>query len=318
MSKGFLFFLITFAFAVSGIDATEGEETYSGPTETHNGPTEVHNGPTETYDGPTATETNPAAITARWIDWQRGKFVIQVTVEIAASHTPKTRYKAERRIANLIPIVFIEEVADICVDSYHRIGDTYRENGETLEKLKELALTGKKESASYSADMKSVKATYTFPIFGESGLLNFFVSHSHPYPTRKAFGFVPTKRYTGIVIYAKGEYPLYGENGTEGSLKSSLFPKIFDEAMKTVVEKEQCDPESLKRWGMAQYSDSLAVERFSPRIGRFPLHIIARGIYGKNGTDIIIPTEDTKQLLALRENRDLLIQGRILIIVDNP
>jgi len=289
MPKGFLYLLITFAFAVFGIDGIVGEETEIVPVET-----------------------------SHWIDWERGKFVIQITVETAASHTPKTRYKAERRIADLIPVVFIEEVADICVDSYHRIGDTYRENVETLERLKDLAFRGKKESASYSADMKSVRATYTFPIFGERGFLNLFVSHNHPYPIRKAFGFVPTKRYTGIVIYAKGLYPLYGEKGRESRLMPGLLPKIFDEAMKTVVEKEQCDPESLVRWGMAQYSDSLDLKPFSPRIGSFPLHIVARGIYGKNGTDIIIPTEDAEKLLALKENRDLLIQGRILIIVDNP
>ena len=303
MPKRFLVLLITFVFAVSGIDAVEGEETESAPAETESAPAE--------------TESAPAPITSHWIDWQRGNFVIQVTVETVAPHTPKTRYEAERRVAELIPVVFIEEVADICVDSYHRIGDAYREDGETLERLKELALSGKKESASYSADMKSVRVTYTFPIFGESGFLNFFVSHSRPYPTRKVFGFVPTKRYSGIVIYAKGVYPLYGKS-REGSLEPGLFPKIFDEDMKRVIEKEQCDPESLKRWGMAQYSDSLDLKSFSPRIGSFPIHIVARGIYGKNGTDIIIPTEDAKQLLALRENRDLLIQGRILIIVDNP
>lgn len=289
MPKRFLILLITFAFAVSGIDAIRSEESKS----------------------------SPAAITSHWIDWQRGKFVIQATVETATPHTPKTRYEAERRVANLIPIVFIEQVADISVDSYQRIGDTYREDGETLERLKELAHSGKKESASYTADMKNVRVTYTFPVFGERGLLSLFVSHRRSYPIRKALGFVPTKGYSGIVIYAKGLYPLYGK-AREGSLKPGLFPKIFDEGMKTVVEKEQCDPESLKRWGMAQYSDSLALERFGPRIGRFPLHIIARGIYGKNGTDIIIPTEDAQQILARRENRDLLVQGRILIIVDNP
>lgn len=318
MPKGFLFLLITFAFVVSGIDGIVGENTYSAPEGTERAPEGTESASKGTENAFTGIETEPPAITSHWIDWERGKFVIRVTVETAASHTPKTRYKAERRIADLIPIVFIEQVADISVDSYHRIGDLYRENGEILERLKDLALKGKKESASYSADMKNVRATYTFPIFGESGLLNFFVSHIHPYPIRKAFGFVPTKRYTGIVIYAKGVYPLYGKKVREGRLKPALFPKIVDEAMKTVVEKEQGDPESLVRWGMAQYSDSLDLKPFSPRIGSFPLHIMARGIYGKNGTDIIISTEDANRLLALRENRDLLIQGRILIIVDNP
>lgn len=241
--------------------------------------------------------------------------MIQVVIETAPPHTPKTRYNAEQLISDLIPNIFADEVAKVRLDSSRLIGDTYREGGEILEKLKSLALSGRRESSSYAADMKSVRITYTYPIYGEGGLLSFYLTHTRSFPVRKVLGFVPDKEFTGIVIYAKGEYPLYGKD-RNGSLRPSLFPKIFDEEMNEVVQKENCDPESLKRWGMAQYTDSLALERFSQRIGRFPLHIMARGIYGINDTDLIISTDDANKLLALEENRNLLVQGRILIIVD--
>jgi hypothetical protein len=251
------------------------------------------------------------------IDWLRSQFILEATLSRQGPLTLKTRYRAERYITDNLPVFFVEHVGNFCLDSYRLIGDYFDENGDYLERLKELALEGKKESASYSSDMKSIQVTYSFPLFGETGLISLFVSHTRPFPARKAFGFVPTKQYTGVVIYAKGEYPLFGKSDRE-KVRPSLFPKIFDEQMRIVIEKERCDPESLKRWGMAVYSESLDFKPFSPRVGSFPIHIMARGIFGKNNTDIIIPTESARQLLALKGNRDLLIHGRILVIVDSP
>jgi hypothetical protein len=287
MPERFLLLVLTFGLTLSAIGAIEGP----------------------------GSERAPEPVASRWIDWQRGRFVIQVVVETAPPPAPKTRYDAEQRIADLIPNIFADEVAKVCLDSSRQIGDSYREGGGILEKLKELALSGKRESASYAADMKSVRIVYTFPIYGEDGLLSFYLTHTRPFPIRRVLGFVSVKEFTGIVIYAKGEYPLHGKN-RNGSVKPSLFPKIFDEEMNEVFQKQNCDPESLKRWGMAQYTDSLNLERFSQRIGRFPLHIMARGIYGINNTDLIIPTDDAQKILALEENRNLLVQGRVLILVD--
>ena len=50
------------------------------------------------------------------------------------------------------------------------------------------------------------------------------------------------------------------------------------------------------------------------RIGSNPLRILARGVFGRNDTDLLIPTESAHRLLATADNRRLLREGRILVV----
>ena len=43
---------------------------------------------------------------------------------------------------------------------------------------------------------------------------------------------------------------------------------------------------------------------------------MARAVFGKNRTDLIIPVLDARRILALPHNTDLLQQGRIIVIFD--
>ena len=157
---------------------------------------------------------------------------------------------------------------------------------------------------------------YGFALFGEGGITGLFVQHRRAYPVRRVLGFAPTARFSGVVIYAKGSYPVFAAQ-REGALRPALFPRLFDERMEVVIERARCDPDALRSRGLAAYTDSLDTGRFADRIGSFPLQILARGIYGAAGTDIIIPNRDAERLLGLPENRELLRQGRILIVVDS-
>jgi hypothetical protein len=45
---------------------------------------------------------------------------------------------------------------------------------------------------------------------------------------------------------------------------------------------------------------------------------MARGVFGRNATDLLLPREAARQLLSREGNRQLLREGRILIILDRP
>ena len=63
--------------------------------------------------------------------------------------------------------------------------------------------------------------------------------------------------------------------------------------------------------------DRLQIFRLLVRAGPLPLRLVARGVFGDNATDIVIPTEGALQLLTLPENMQLLRDGKIVIIYDS-
>ena len=205
----------------------------------------------------------------------------------------------------------------VTLDSFYSVGESIKENTEAALSLSKAAQAKKKTYTHLSRDLKEVLVRYDFPFFGESGIILPLLTHTNSFPIERYLGYVPTRDFKGLVIYARDSYPSYGKEGEE-KVKPALFFRIFDEELNLVLEREMCDPLSLKKWGMAAYSYSLDETPFLPRVGANPLRTMARGVFGKNGTDIIIPNKTARQLLAEESNHRLLREGRILIILDQP
>jgi hypothetical protein len=164
-----------------------------------------------------------------------------------------------------------------------------------------------------SEDLSAARLAWTFPLFGPQGVASLFVTYEVPSPLPRALGDVAAGRYTGVVIYAAEPLASYGTSG-QRLPQPALFPRIFDEGMSLVLDKEMCDPASLRRWGMVAYTSDPADPGPAERIGPNPLRILARGVFGRNDTDLLIPRESARRLLASDENRRLLLEGRILVV----
>ena len=46
-----------------------------------------------------------------------------------------------------------------------------------------------------------------------------------------------------------------------------------------------------------------------------PLRTVARGVFGINATDLLLPKEAVDRLLVREANREMLSQGRVLIVI---
>lgn len=264
------------------------------------------------------------------VNWHKGVLIIDVRMDInnQMKLLPKSRYLAEKEIERVLPALFIEAILDIPIDSFQTIGERIKGNEAFFRELNDLALSGSRKQFAYlSQDMKQVHVRYEFPFFGDRGLITPFIEHSRPYPIKRVLGFVPSRSFTGLVIYAgsgkdnsnvgeagKG-YPAYGKNVKE-RIKPCFFPKLYDEDMNLILNPEMCEPEYLMKWGMVAYTDSVDEKAHLERIGVFPLRTMARGVFGKNSTDILIPNDIARKLLSREGNHELLKKGRILIIID--
>jgi hypothetical protein len=134
---------------------------------------------------------------------------------------------------------------------------------------------------------------------------------------------VPTAAYTGIVIIADTELPVYGRNLRALPLPC-FFPKIWDTEMNLIFERNMLESGTGKAGGMVRYVSGEAIFRPTPSgldegllelVGPKPLRIIARGVFGIRPTDPVIDREDALLIISSEENRRLLREGRVALVL---
>jgi hypothetical protein len=253
------------------------------------------------------------------VDWEQGVLILdtRVAVEPGQLH-PDLRYRAQRRVERLLPALIVEAVLPVALDSFFTVGERIKEDDRLFQALTEAAMSGMvEEFSSLSKDLGEVRLRYRLPFYGRFGLASSFVSHSRPFPMQPILGFVPSRPFSGLVIYARGELPAHGKEGRERA-RPAFFPKLYDEELNLVLSAEMCRPEALRKWGMVayRYSGEQAVDL--ERVGQFPLRTVARGVFGKNATDLLLSDEAVRQLLAIEANRRILQEGKILVLLDAP
>ena len=250
-------------------------------------------------------------------NWNSGIIVIDISEKMDLTHYsfPEARTLADEEIRNNAAKYFINGIMDIYIDSSSTVKSSVQKSQMLFAELLNVSRKGKREFSYVSGKMDILNARYTFKIYGENGFAKFFIKHEQPYPIERFLGFEPSRDFSGLVVYAKGKYPAVGKSGKK-KLNPALFPKIYDENMNLIIEREMCYPDSLKKWGIAAYTNSEDEGPFLQRIGMFPLRVMARAVYGANNTDVVISLDAGRKLLSREKNINLLRHGRILIILD--
>ncbi len=242
-----------------------------------------------------------------------GRIVIEAAGPAPAFAEPGARHRAERDLEAALPDLFLRFAPSLVVDSWHTLGALVQGSEAALASLSQIARRGTLEDSRMSEDLRSVHVAWSFPLFGRQGLVAGLVSHTVPLPVPRSLADAPTTRYSGLVIYAAEPLPARGT--TEQRLpRPALFPRIYDTAMNLVLERLMCEPASLARWGMVAYTDDPSDPGPADRIGPNPLRVFARGVFGRNDTDLLIPAESADRLLSSEDNRRLLREGRILVV----
>lgn len=249
------------------------------------------------------------------IDWEEEKIRIVITSPVPQSgkNLPGAALRVEREIETMIHSILKEAVSGIQVDSRQTGKHFLREDPELEYLFETFIKSGSRSAAVHSIDLSELTVRYEFPFSPE--LYRMFIRHEHPVSVPKRIEWYPTADFSGIVIYAKGELRVHGEDEPR-QLEPCLFPRIFDEDMELILSKDMLPPDILARGGVNAYTGSLDEGSWQERIGLNPLRMIAEGIFGTDYTDIIISRENAGQILYSANNRSLLSQGKILVICD--
>ena len=266
---------------------------------------------------PAFSQTQDDSVSTR-IDWTSG--TLHVTVERPVESTgPAAISRTQRSIRNDAPRLILPVLIGMPIDSRHDVRSLSLEREELITALERAAGRATPVEAGSTADLRTARVTFVLDIYRDLG--SEFIVHERPIPIGHEPGWIAHADYTGILIYAADELPLFG-TGESARIEPTLFPGIYytsgsEDLIFRLSEAEYVDPAQLASHGPAAYTDDVQATGLGDRLGPRPLRILAIGAFGSRPTDIVISEADARQIMASEANRSLLRHGRVVIVVDS-
>jgi hypothetical protein len=224
----------------------------------------------------------------------------------------------EEILQEAYPRLLRPHLLSIRVDSGSTIYNLVERRETSLNELDSLLFGAAKIPPSLSANLVSMTGRYT--VFLEK-ISAFFTRHNRAVEPVRPLIPVQTADYTGIIIIASEELPVHGRRSLVLA-EPCLFPKIWDTDMNLIYERNMFDPG--KTALMVRYAAPESIFRPTPSgldgelaalAGPHPLRILAREVFGINPTDPVIDREDAMKILSSENNRRLLREGRVVLIL---
>ncbi|MDR1031347.1 MAG: polymerase [Treponema sp.] len=255
------------------------------------------------------------------IEWEQMEIKAMVKVDLASAgiRLPTGRVQAEEILLHEYPYLVRPYLLSILVDSAHTLEDLLNQGEFSIRSTDTISASAHKLASAFTLDFAFISAQY---ILSLQRLSRELIRHSRPTDSMRLLIPVPAVPYTGILIIADEELPVHGRHST-ALIRPCLFPKIWDTDMNLIYEQSMVDLQYVQR--IVRYVSSNQIFRPNPSglgedlnrlVGSNPLRIIAQGVFGIYPTDPIIDREDALQILSIEENRRLLQEGRVAIVLN--
>jgi hypothetical protein len=271
----------------------------------------------------TAAWAEPKLDISGAVNWEKMEIEARVSLDLASAgvRLPVGRSQGEELIRAGYSGLIQPRILSIPVDSSHTVADYVRSGDFSLFQAEAFAWKAQLRPPAHSADLSSLNAAYRLNL---EELAMEFLDHTRPAAPPRIIAPPPAADYTGILIIAGEELPLHGTNRSALPLPC-LFPKIWDTDMNLVYEKNMLETspgENLvlryaRRESIFLPSPSGLSPGVTETVGERPLRILARGVFGVRPTDPIIDREDAVLILSSENNRRLLREGRVVIVLDD-
>lgn len=248
------------------------------------------------------------------VDWTQNLFLSSVQLDTQKANIPMPSGKstAINKIALNLPILLKDPLLSLQVDSSNSLGDLVIRGSVTLEALTKIVDKSKRTPGVFKKNTSILCTEHTLNLKEIGSKL---VKHTAPVNVKVLLQNVSSKPWTGIVIDARGALPVHGEY-VQSSVYPCFFPKIWCSDMTLVYEKNIISPQTAKQNAIVKYDFSSDESRYKDRVGNNPLHIKAVQVYGAKRCDPVIPHTDTLKILSVSENRKLLQEGKVVILLD--
>jgi hypothetical protein len=257
------------------------------------------------------------------LEWERFRIETTVSLDLASAviRLPAGRGAGEALIADEYLRLIGPVLLSVPVDSSSTLGDLVERGDYSLAGAERLALDARATPPALSPDMTRLNAAYSLDLARLGAAL---IRHTRPAELPGTLSPVSAPAYTGIVIIATEELPVHGRQGS-ALLEPCLFPRIRDSGMKVIYERNMLDPRIAAERSMVRYFPADHLFRpgpsgLSPELtalaGPRPLRIFARAVFGIRPTDPVIDREDSLLIISSEENRRLLREGKVVIVLN--
>jgi len=259
-------------------------------------------------------EDNSSIQSVSSINWITRDFTSRLTMdtEKAKITMPSGKKSASAKIKAKMPQLIQPPLLSLFADSNSYLSDMVITEQITLDQIYNFITGGYKTPDVFSPDAKELNTTNYLNI---KELNKELVQTKFASKPERTIEMIPSRQYTGIIIDARGALHIHGEY-IDSQTYPCLFPKIWDEDMNLVYEKNYAKPEIIKKEGLAGYHYSDDISNYEDRVGPDPLYIRAKEVFGRNRTDPIIKHKDALKILTVPENLELLANGRVIILLD--
>jgi hypothetical protein len=252
------------------------------------------------------------------VDWEKMEITFEVSLDLAKSgyKLPAGRTASETELGLLYPVLARPALEALPVNSAATIG-TYLEDGRLDPYfMTDIAALADAIPPFLSADFRSIRSIYR---------LNFSAITAHiplaqsPVLAPPPLNPVNTGTYSGIIVIADGELPIHGKRSAALPLPS-LAPKLWDSGMNLLFDRNKTQNDTSFSYMstediLASRPGGLSLEAEAVA-GINPLRIIATEVFGERPTDLVIAAEDAAKILANEDNRRLLRDGKLIIILN--
>jgi hypothetical protein len=257
------------------------------------------------------------------LEWEKPGIETSVSLDLASAgiRLPAGRGAGESLIADEYLRLIGPILLSVPVDSSSTLGDLVERGDYSLALAEQLALTARATPPALSPDMTRLGAAYSLDLVKLAAALT---RHTRPAEIMRTLSPVPVPAYTGIIIIAPEELPVHGRKGS-ALLLPCLFPRIRDSGMNVVYERNMLDPRIAAERPMIRYAPADHIFRSGPSglspelaalVGPRPLRIFARSVFGVRPTDPVIDREDSLIIISSEENRRLLREGKVVIVLN--
>ena len=252
--------------------------------------------------------------TACSIDWIKGELSVNSGFDLAGAGItlPTGRFLAEETLPRLLQPYLLS----LRVDSVSIIRDLTERLEISPENLETFCQEEGKITSSLSTDLKRMNGKFTLSLEKLSALL---ARHTRPSEPTRPLTPIQTASYTGIIIIADKELPVHGRKAYE-LIKPCIFPKIWDSDMNLVYERNMAGVSPIARYTVPENIFRPTPSGLDGDLAAFagpnPLRILAREVFGVFPSDPVIDREDALKILSSENNRRLLREGRVVLVLN--
>jgi hypothetical protein len=267
----------------------------------------------------TAGSVEAAETIKGMLDWEEMEISFEVSLDLAQSgyKLPTGRTASEAELSRLYPVLARPVLEELPINSSATIG-IYVEEGRLDPSFTDnIAALAGAVPPFLSRDFNNICSIYKL---GLTTIAELIPPQQNSVLAPPLLNPIETGSYTGIIIIADGELPEHGKRSVALPLPS-FAPRLWDSDMGLLFDRGKV------KNGIIPFYYMNTENIFSPQPGGLsaeakavagsnPLRIIATEVFGKRPTDLVIAAEDAAKILANEKNRQLLREGKLIIILN--